>query len=254
MRIEMSKDKITMKLICLNTAGGFVKNELHAFITKHAADTDIFCFQEIFDNAHVTTLGDIDQNLYTTITELLPNHKGYYAPSQENDEGIAMFIKPTIKLDALGDVFVHRYLNAMEDKERRTLGRNLQYVQFTQNGQDYTVINVHGLWNGAGKKDTPDRLKQSRKIKDFIKTRAKGKVILIGDLNLEPDTKSLAILEAGMRNLIKENDITSTRSHYHKWPNKFADYALVSNDLQVIHFEVLQDQVSDHLPLLLEFS
>lgn len=250
----MSKDKAIMKLICLNTAGGFVGKELRDFITRHAADTDIFCFQEIFDNAHVDTLGGIDQNLYTTITKLLSGHKGYYAPSQDNDEGIATFVRPSLKLDEAGDVFVHRYLNAMEDKDRRTLGRNLQYIQFTENDQDYTVINFHGLWNGGGKMDTPDRLNQSRKIKEFIETRAKGKAIMVGDFNLEPGTESLAMLENGMRNLIKENGITSTRSHYYKWPNKFADYALVSNDVQVIRFEALQDQVSDHLPLLLEFS
>ncbi len=243
-----------MKLICLNTWGGKVKNELHDFIKKQAADTDIFCFQEVFDNAHVTTLGDIDQNLYATITELLPDHVGHYAPSQDDDEGIATFVKPSIKLDEVGDVFVYRYRNAMEGIDRRTLGRNLQYIQFTQNGQDYTVSNFHGLWNGAGKTDTPDRLDQSRKIQDFIKTKAKGKVILVGDLNLELNTKSLAILEEGMRNLIKENSIASTRSHYHKGPNKLADYAIVSNDVQVLHFGVLQDQVSDHLALLLQFD
>ncbi len=77
---------------------------------------------------------------------------------------------------------------------------------------------------------------------------------MVGDLNLELNTKSLAILEEGMRNLIKENSIVSTRSRYHKGPNKFADYAIVSNDVQVVHFGVLQDQVSDHLALLLQFD
>ena len=250
----MSKDEAIMKLICLNTAGGFVKNELRAFITKHAAATDIFCFQEVFDNAHVDTLGDIDQNLYTTITKLLPDHKGYYAPSQDNDEGIAVFIRPSIRLDAVGDVFVHRYLNAMQGRDRKTLGRNLQYIQFTENDQNYTIINFHGLWNGAGKLDTQERIYQSRKIREFIETKARGRVILVGDFNLEPGTESLAMLEESMHNLITENDITSTRSQYHKWPNKFADYAIVSNDVQVVRFEVLQDQVSDHLPLLLEFK
>ncbi len=57
-----------------------------------------------------------------------------------------------------------------------------------------------------------------------------------------------------MRNLIKEHGITSTRSHHYTKPVKFADYAIVSKDLDVIKFEVLQDPVSDHLPLLLEFN
>jgi endonuclease/exonuclease/phosphatase family metal-dependent hydrolase len=243
-----------MKLICLNTWGGVVKDGLHGFITKQAADTDIFCFQEVFDNAHVSTLGDIDKDLYTTIAKLLPEHKGYYAPFQHDDEGLAIFIKPHIKINETNNVFVYRKLNAMANEDRTTLGRNIQYVQFTKNDQDYTVINFHGLWNGVGKTDTPERLNQSRNIREFIETRAKGRVVLVGDFNLEPDTESIDILEKGMRNLIKEYGITSTRSHYHKWPNRLADYAIVSQDLQVVRFEVLQVTASDHLPLILEFD
>jgi endonuclease/exonuclease/phosphatase family metal-dependent hydrolase len=246
-----------VKLISLNTWGGIVKDELHDFITKQAVDTDIFCFQEIFDNAvnaRIDVLGDIDINLYETITKLLPDHKGYHAPSQDDDEGLAIFVKPHIKLNDVGDVFVHRYRNAMENDDGTTIGRNIQYAQFAENDQDYTVINFHGLWNGGGKTDSPDRLNQSKKIKEFIETKAKGKVILVGDFNLEPNTESVAILEKGMRNLIKESGVTSTRSHHYTKPVKFADYAIVSNDLDVERFEVLQDPVSDHLPLLLEFK
>jgi len=246
-----------MKLISLNTWGGIVKDELHSFIKEQATDTDIFCFQGIFDNAvnaRIDVLGDIDINLYATLTKLLPDHKGYYAPSQDDDEGLAIFVKPNIKLNEVGDVFVHRYRNAMQNDDGTTIGRNIQFIQFTENDQDYTVINFHGLWNGGGKTDSPDRLSQSQKIREFMDTKAKGKVVLVGDFNLEPDTESVAILEKGMRNLIKENDITSTRSHHYTKPIKFADYAIVSSDLNVTRFEVLQDPVSDHLPLLLEFK
>lgn len=248
-----------MKLISLNTWGGIVEEALHAFIKGQALSTDIFCLQEIFDNAdnpRVAALGSgkIDVNLYTTLTALLPDHTGFYAPSQDNDEGLALFIKPQIKLDETGSIFVHRYLNALENNDGATLGRNIQYARFKKDGQDYTVINFHGLWNGEGKGDSPDRIEQSRKIQAFIKTEATGKVILVGDFNLDPNTKSMAILEKNMRNLITENGVTSTRSHFYKWPNKFADYAIVSNDLQVDSFEVLQNVVSDHLPLQVEFN
>lgn len=245
-----------MRLISLNTWGGKLKYELHSFLDKQAAGIDIFCFQEVFVGAVNArkVLGDIDINLYATITKLLPEHQGYYAPSQEDDEGLAIFVKPSINLNAVGDIFVHRHHNAMTDDNGTTIGRNIQFIQFTDNGQDYTIINFHGLWNGGSKTDSPDRLSQSRKIREFINTRAKGKIVLVGDFNLEPDTESMAILEQGMRNLIKECAITSTRSHYYTKPVKFADYAIVSNDLTVEKFEVLQDPVSDHLPLLLEFN
>ncbi len=169
---------------------------------------------------------------------------------------MALFIniKPHIKINDVGSVFVHRHLNALKNNDGSTLGRNIQYARLMAGRQEYTVVNFHGLWNGKGKNDTPDRIEQSEKIRDFIATKASGKVILIGDFNLEPHTQSMAILEVDMRNLIAENGITSTRSHLYKWPNKFADYAIVSKDLPVKKFEVLPDVVSDHLPLMLEFS
>jgi len=69
-----------------------------------------------------------------------------------------------------------------------------------------------------------------------------------------PDTESMAILETSMRNLIKENWVDSTRSHLHKGETKFADYVMVSPGVKIERFEVMQDTVSDHLPLFLEFN
>ncbi|HSE34638.1 MAG TPA: endonuclease/exonuclease/phosphatase family protein, partial [Candidatus Paceibacterota bacterium] len=79
------------------------------------------------------------------------------------------------------------------------------------------------------------------------------------DFNILPDTESMSILENGMRNLVKEFGVESTRTplyrHYSnpEEPN-YADYVLVSPDVRVTRFEVLPDVVSDHSPLLLEFT
>ncbi len=245
-----------MKLISLNAWGGILKPELEEFLKQHADDTDIFCFQEVFDNAINVreVLGPVDINLYTTLQQLLPNHVGFYAPSQVDDEGLAIFVKPSVETTDEGSVFVHRWLNAMEDDNGTTIGRNLQFLQFMNGDEEYTIINFHGLWNGGGKTDSEDRLEQSRKIRQFMDGLASQKVILVGDFNLEPTTESLAILTKDMRDLIKENGITSTRSHHYTKPVKFADYAIVSPELDVQKFEVLQDPVSDHLPLLLDFN
>ena len=53
-----------------------------------------------------------------------------------------------------------------------------------------------------------------------------------------------------MCNLVKAYGITSTRSLLYKRPDRFADYVLVSPEVQVEHFQVLDEVVSDHLPLL----
>src|SRR3989304_780654 len=47
-----------------------------------------------------------------------------------------------------------------------------------------------------------------------------GQKILCGDFNLNPDTKSLNILDRGMKNLIKEYKVKSTRSGLYKKDQK----------------------------------
>jgi endonuclease/exonuclease/phosphatase family metal-dependent hydrolase len=115
-----------------------------------------------------------------------------------------------------------------------------------------TVVNVHGLWNGKGKTDTDERIEQSQKIVNFIKT-IKIKVILCGDFNLRLDTQSLAMIEGtGLRNLIREYNIPSTRTSLYGKPEKHADYIFTSPEIKIRHFSVMPDEVSDHSPLLLE--
>ena len=57
-----------------------------------------------------------------------------------------------------------------------------------------------------------------------------------------------------MNNLVERYGVTSTRTRFYPKEEKFADYIFTSPEIQVNHFEVLKDQVSDHAPLLLEFS
>jgi endonuclease/exonuclease/phosphatase family metal-dependent hydrolase len=77
---------------------------------------------------------------------------------------------------------------------------------------------------------------------------------LCGDFNLQPETKSLAILEKGMRNLIKEFNIDTTRNYLYDHKEKYADYFLVSPEVKILSFKVIDTLVSDHLPLVLEFE
>jgi endonuclease/exonuclease/phosphatase family metal-dependent hydrolase len=112
---------------------------------------------------------------------------------------------------------------------------------------------VHGLWNGKGKTDSVERIAQSQRIKQFLDTINNPK-ILCGDFNLRPDTESVKIIESGMRNLIKEYDIKSTRTSFYQKEEKYADYIFASADIIVNSFEVLNEEVSDHAPLLLDFD
>ncbi|MDQ5919454.1 MAG: hypothetical protein QG668_181, partial [Patescibacteria group bacterium] len=156
----------------------------------------------------------------------------------------------------IGDVFVHKTMESLVDRDGSSIGKNLQFIKMhDQNGTPLTVLNFHGIWagHGVGKGDTKERLEQSQKVVEFIASLS-GHIILAGDFNLNPETESLQMIprELGLRDLISEYAITSTRTSLYGKPGKFADYVFTSPDIKIKAFHVLPDEVSDHSALFLE--
>ncbi len=165
-----------------------------------------------------------------------------------------MFVKKDLNILKEGETFVHKDKGWVHEKFNGNHARNLQYVTVETKKGPRTILNFHGLWNGGPKEDTEERITQSDNIAKFLKD-IKHYHILMGDFNLLPETKSLKMLEdLGMRNLIKEFGITSTRSSHYTKLARFADYTLVSKDIKVNDFKVLPDEISDHLAMYLDFD
>lgn len=258
-----------MKLICLNAWGGKIYQPLMDFIRKHTQDTDIFCFQEVFKTTtDITQRDGFRLNLYEELCKILPQHQGYFAPCVENyiagafkpdftnfdlSWGQATFIHKKLPVNSHGDFFVFRTEGGFNPLDLNTLPRVMQYITFTFQKKKFIVCNLHGIWRRGNKIDHPSRIKQSKQINDFLDQYKEAK-ILCGDFNLNIDTKSLQILEEKMINLIKEYKIPTTRSKLYTWKDKFADYTLVSDKIQVKNFQVPDIAVSDHLPMILEFE
>jgi endonuclease/exonuclease/phosphatase family metal-dependent hydrolase len=255
-----------MKIMTLNTWGGIAgKEQLLSFFEKHKAEVDIFCLQEIWaapypdlENQDVGGKKLKNENIMVygkdDITGVLDGHIAYFKPHYLDHYGLLMTVKKNINIIKEGDVFVHKYKEYIPDGDSGKHARNIQYVQIPFGTTTLTVINFHGLWNGGGKTDTVDRIDQSFNIIKFL-TTCKGEVILLGDFNLLPHTESLVMIEdLGLRNLVKEYGVTSTRTSFYKKPERFADYILVSNGIQVKDFGVLPDEVSDHSPLFIEIE
>lgn len=262
-----------MKLISLNTWGGKYFEPLIDFIKQHSKDTEIFCLQEIYD-----TSSDIKQyrniiraNLLTELKNILKDFQCFYFPNLYgfDDEakpttfdlsyGPAIFIDNSIKVTEHKDYFVYRekFLNNLKT-DFSNLATPLQYICFKLNKKRFAIFNFHGTSHPAHKLDSKKRIDQSRQAKEIINSKA-GAKILVGDFNLLPETQSIKIFEKDMKNLIKEFHILRTRSNlspYFRKPNfqKFADYTFVSYDIKVIDFQVPDVKISDHLPLILEFS
>jgi len=241
-----------MKLITLNIWGGHVHDPLLNFI-QCQQEIDIFCLQEVYRRAPAKISTDdkkLSLDIFSEIAVLLPEHSGYFRPIVREIYGISMFVKKGIEIVGEGVTTIHE--NPHYSGSGPTHSRALQWLKCRINDRTYAVMNVHGLWNGQGKTDSPERIEQSKRIKDTLWSFDCPKV-LCGDFNLRPDTESMKILEIGMHNLIRTHNITSTRTSLYLKDEKFADYVLTSPEITVNAFEVMNDEVSDHSPLYLDF-
>jgi endonuclease/exonuclease/phosphatase family metal-dependent hydrolase len=249
-----------MKIVSLNTWGGRAGKEgLLDFFSRHNHKVDIFCLQEIwsapYENMDIATLEkykDVMAYGLGEVTKLLPEYVPYFRPHHLDNYGLLTMVHKDLVVTEEGEVFVHKEKGYIPPDDVGHHARNVQHITIEHNGRQLHVLNFHGLWNGQGKGDSEDRLAQSEKIISFCKNLT-GEIVLMGDFNLLPETKSITLLEEfGLKNLIKEFGITSTRTSHYTKSEKFADYAFVSKGLVVKDFKVLPDEVSDHAPLYLE--
>lgn len=232
-----------MKLICLNTWGGRAgKKKLLEFLDFHR-DADFVCMQEVwsapYENMEGVPAGGVGlvhaeimvfgkQEICT----LLSGHEPYFHPHHLDDYGLLTMVSKSLRVREAGDVFVHRERGYVPEGDLGLHGRNVQFVTVEAPGGRFSVMNFHGLWNGQGKGDSEERIVQSRRILNFLGGR-KEPFVLCGDFNLLPETNSLRMLEAaGLRNLIVECGVASTRTRLYARPDKLADYVFVSDGIR----------------------
>ncbi len=254
-----------MKVISLNTWGGRAGKEKQLeFFCSHA-DTDVFCLQEIWSAPYEHLEGQAAGGLSIDHTNImvygkqeisaaLPSHTAFFYPHHLENYGLMTLVKNNLEIEESGELFFHKEKGFIPEGDVGHHARNLVFVTVKTSVGPRTVINLHGLWNGKGKGDSEDRLEQSKKILSFVR-QLRNPFVICGDFNLDPNTESLKMFEKeGLRNLIKEYGITSTRTSYYKKEMCFADYVFVPPGVDVLDFKVLSDEVSDHAPLFLEFT
>src|SRR3989344_1059488 len=254
-----------MRLITLNTWSGRALYPLMSFFHKYRDQTDIFCLQEVRNGSQeVADSRHPDEHLYgplfNKISGALSEFEGSFADFEEDPDkmSLASFWRRDLIVKNIDDFMVYTPEQPREKVSIIFSARKLQYVVVEEKNKEVLIANYHGLWNNGPKTDTPERIEQSQKIKEFL-NGLNGPTILCGDFNLLPKTESMHILEEGMRNLVKDYKIQSTRTplyrHYHDpaEPN-FADYILVSPEIVPKKLEVLPDIASDHAGLYLEFD
>jgi endonuclease/exonuclease/phosphatase family metal-dependent hydrolase len=263
-----------MRILSLNTWGGAMFDALASWLPTCQAD--VVCLQEVTRTAGLrgwTTFADGERtlpqraDLFADVTELLPAYRGHFLPSDagpvtdedgqrwQQDFGIATFVHERLPVIATASAFIHGAFtehSAWTGDGRPRVAHGFR-VADRASGATVTVVNLHGLRDGAGKIDTPARRAQADRIAELVtKLRREGDEVAVGgDFNLLPDSETFEVLaEVGLTDLVHDAD---TRTSRYCKPVRHANYLLVSSPAKVRHFEVVTTpEVSDHRALLVE--
>jgi endonuclease/exonuclease/phosphatase family metal-dependent hydrolase len=228
-----------MKIEFLNVWSGKTGDVLAEYLEKESKDVDIFCFQEA------------DKTFSEITDKILPNFRRFSSHKFVTEKDIFDQANHVSNiLDVLNEGTV------LEEIPDVGLGLMLQV-----NGVHgrINILNIHGVSRPKDKLDSDKRLEQSQKLIEYMNTVEGGKIIG-GDFNLNENTKSVAMFEKnGYINLIKEFGIRTTRNRlvwerYPETPQYYSDFVFVSPEIMIRNFEVIENEVSDHLPLILEIE
>lgn len=242
-----------MKLMQLNVWGGRLGKQIQNLIDQEKPD--VICLQEA-----VSIKGGSNGGWFLTVDEIKRLYKMSLAYSpvisfsfmRRNAEfGNAILTKA--KLVNQNTVFTRLEYKKDFDFENDDYNiRNLLHVVVDNKGKDLHILTHHGHHVPNHKKGNEETLRQCNQIAEYIKG-LRGEIILTGDFNLEPNSESMEKINKILRNLAIETQLTTTRTPLtHK--TEVCDYIFVNEEVRVKSFNALDDVVSDHKALILEFS
>lgn len=265
-----------MRIVSLNAWGGLLHEPLMQYLVE--ADADVLCLQEvgrapgvqsdwlIYRDQGVELLQRV--NLFDEIKAALPGYDAFFLPTARGDLfdgdrriasefGLATFVRKSYPVIGQAAGFVHGEFSA-DRWGPHPRSRNAHCIRLFdyERGRPITIAQMHGLRDTAGKGDTPARRHQANALVELIRqVKQEGdQLVACGDFNVLPDSVTFEILgNLGLIDLVTSRGHDDTRtSHYHKQP-RFADYMLVTPDVEVVNFDPMAEpEVSDHRALLLD--
>ncbi len=267
-----------MRIVSLNAWGGRLHEPLMPYLV--GVDADVLCLQEVVRTHdagsewlvyrdHGVELAQ-RANLFEELKAALPAYDAFFLPVARGDLfdgdrrfdsefGLATFVRRTCPVIGQAAGFVHGGFSADGyGPHPHPRSRNAHCIRLFdyRHGYAVTIAHMHGLRDLDGKGDTPARRHQANALVELIRqVKQDGdRLVVCGDFNILPDSETFEILGSlGLVDLVTSRGYSDTRtSHYGKQP-RFADYMLVTPNVEVVRFDpVAEPEVSDHRVLLLD--
>lgn len=248
-----------MKIIQLNIWLGHLLHPALDFIDSESPD--ILCAQEVISSEKGHDLFGFLQT-HERLCERFPYNfmaptYSFNALGQVCKYGNAIYSKHPIRNKNV-EFTTGIYQEAVEIGSLKQLGeiRNVQYCEVTPKGQEsFCIANHHGYHNETGIDSTAGSEDSMLNTAKILK-KVKKPLILCGDLNASPTSKTIHELDSvGLRNLSVDYRLRSTLSKVHRLSFDFvSDYIFISPELSIKSFRESNLITSDHKPLILEIG
>lgn len=243
-----------MKLLQLNMWGGRLEPQILRLVK--AENPDILCLQEAIgikggNSAMFVSTEEIQAAIGAKYVFMSPVFTLNYM-SRKANFGNCIISKYPIKTTET--VFTgQNYIENFESLNHSLNIRNFQHVALEMPDKSkLNILNHHGHHVNQHKNGDAETMRQCAIIANKIK-QLNGKVILAGDFNLAPHSESLEQINRLLTNLSIKAKLETTRTQLtHK--TEVCDYIFVSDDIEVKSFKALDDIVSDHKALVMDFE
>ncbi|MBP1857126.1 endonuclease/exonuclease/phosphatase family protein [Rhizobium herbae] len=267
---------MVLRIVSLNAWGGRIHAPLMRYLVE--VDADVICLQEVVRTpaAQSDWLVYRDHgvelpqraNLFDEIRAALPSHDAFFCPTARgtlfdgdaeiaSEFGLATFVRSSLAVIGQAGDFIHGEFSP-DGWGPHPRARNAHCLRLFsyEDGFPVTIVQMHGLRDLAGKGDTPARDRQTDALIEIILNLWPGneRLVVCGDFNVLPESGMFgALADLGLSDLVVSRGHTDTRTSYYEKAGRFADYMLVTPDVEVVTFDaVAQPEVSDHRALLLE--
>lgn len=265
-----------MRLISLNVALFETNNEkLYKFLLDQ--QPDIVCLQEVALSTDPKVVKDyLSKDFIDKATKNL-KHSFYSSTWLSKDFHLknfhkkddyfidfkgwiesGIYIKSKFEILKAANIFLKNKFGPMTDWTNwpKNEVKSVQVVDLQlPSSKKLRVLNYHGIWTKEkiGNKETLEACKKINKLA----TEVNYPTIITGDFNLFPNTESMRVFNKDFISLVDQHNIQTTRPKTNELSlleRNVVDFILISKGFKVNSFEVLDSDVSDHLPLILDFE
>jgi len=254
-----------LSILQLNINSDNFWNQLTTYLTTH--DFDILHLQEITGKDTISGNIDSKRDCFEALQKLLgEKYNGAltiaerFTSSPSAYLGNATFYKKQFTLIEKNILPINQqaepFSSTAQSFEKEA--RSLLYLTLEIEGRTISFLNTHLAWAKTPKEE-PHQTEQAAILIDYLKT-VPSPFVLSGDFNLDPQQPTVQNINVLARNLTSEYHITNTlnpRTHRAQMlfpPGVAVDYIYVSRDISVKTFDVVEEDLSDHLGLTAELE